>query len=122
MKKADFIVIAVVLSIAVVLIAVLYGSKSNTGSYVQIEVNGKVVNTLSLDEDVQLEIEGADGGTNTLVIENGYASVTHASCPDGICVNHKKINRSGESIICLPNKVVISVVNDKSTDEIDAVS
>lgn len=122
MKKADWIVIGAVLLVAVILIAVLYGAKANTGSYVRIEVDGKVVDTLPLDKDTQMEIETPSGGTNTLVIEDGYACVVDASCPDGICVSHKKINLSGESIICLPNKVVVSVVNDEKTDEIDAVA
>jgi len=122
MKKSDFIVIAAVLAVAIIILAVLYGTKSDAGSFVQIEVDGKVVDTLPLDTDTQREIETENGGTNRLVIKDGYASVTQASCPDGICVNHKRINRPGESIICLPNKVVISVLSDKETGEVDAVA
>lgn len=121
MKKADFIVIATVLGIAAVILAVLYGGNSRPGYAVRVEVNTEVVDILPLGEDIQKEII-SENGSNTLVIKDGYASVTQASCPDGICVNHRRISRPGESIICLPNKVVITVISEKETGEVDAVA
>ena len=50
-----------------------------------------------------------ENGTNLLVIQDGYAWVAEASCPDGICSSHRPICHDGESIICLPNKVVIEI-------------
>lgn len=123
MKKADFIVIAVVLAVAGVLLFFLYGVNSESGAYVRVEVDGKVIDTLDINEDTTLEIETDNGGTNTLVIKDGKAKVTAANCPDGICTNHKEINKNGESIICLPHKLVVSVVNENSGgDDVDAVA
>lgn len=123
MKKADFIIIAVVAVVAGSLLFFLYGVNSNSGSYIQVEVDGQVVETFDLKEDLTYEIESGSGGTNTLEIKDGKAKVTQANCPDGICTNHKEINRNGESIICLPHKVVVTVVNEKeSSDDIDAVA
>lgn len=122
MKKADFVIIGIVIAVAAVMLIFLYGSNSNFGSYVQIEVNGEITETLPLDEDTQKEIITENGGTNTLVIKDGKAKMTEANCPDGICKNHKSISRNGESIICLPHKVVISVVDNDSDNEIDAVA
>ena len=42
-------------------------------------------------------------------IKDGEVSVKEADCPDKICVNHKKISNVGESIICLPHKLVIEI-------------
>lgn len=123
MKKADFILIGVVAVIAAVLLVALYGFNNKSGDLVQIEIDAKVVDVLPLNEDAEREIETTDGGVNTLVIKDGSAKMVDANCPDGICVNHKEINRAGESIICLPHKVVITVVSDKETDnDIDAVA
>ncbi len=122
MKKADFIVIGAVAVVVAVLLIVLYGVNSNSGDYVQIEVDTKIVDVLPLDTDTEKTIK-TDNGTNKLVIKDGKAKMIEADCPDGICVNHKSINRSGESIICLPHKVVVTVVNEKAQDdEIDAVA
>lgn len=122
MKKADFIIIGAVVVVAAVMLIFLYGSSSNLGSYVQIEIDGKITETLPLDEDTKKKITTENGGTNTLVIKDGKAKIVEANCPDGICKNHKAINRNGESIICLPHKVVVSVVDNNSDDEIDAVA
>lgn len=122
MKKADFIVIAVIVAVAGILLLFLYGVNSDSGAYVQIEIDGTVTDTLPLDTDTTKEIMTENGGVNILVIEDGYAKMTDANCPDGICMNHKRINRNGESIICLPHKVVVSVVNEDDSDEIDAVA
>lgn len=123
MKKADLIIIAVVAAAVGILIFFLYGLNSNSGSYVQIEVDGKVTQVLPLDTDTEYEIETVNDGANTIEIKDGKAKMIYANCPDGICTNHKEINRNGESIICLPHKVVVTVVNDYSSgDDIDAVA
>ncbi|MDE5996463.1 MAG: NusG domain II-containing protein [Eubacterium sp.] len=122
MKKADFIIIAVVAVIAGILVFFLYGVNNDSGAYVQLEVDGRVVETLLLDEDAVREIETDNGGRNVLVIKDGKVEMSEANCPDGICTNHSKIYRNGESIICLPHKVVVTVVNENNADEIDAVA
>lgn len=122
MKKSDFIVIATVLAVVGVLAFFLYYVNGDSGKYVQVEVNGKVVETLKLDENFEKKYD-FDGNTNTLVIKDGKATVTEANCKDGICVNHMPISRSGESIICLPHKLVVTVVDKADNDsEIDAVA
>ena len=55
------------------------------------------------------------------MIEDGKADMVWADCPDKLCVNQKAISREGESIICLPNKVVISSVGGEER-EVDAVT
>lgn len=121
MKKVDLIVIAVVLAVAGVLFFFLYGANSDSGKYVQVEVNGEIVDTLKLDEDFEKQYD-FNGETNTLVIKNGKADVIEANCKDKYCVNQKPINLAGESIICLPHKMVVSVVDELNDSEIDAVA
>lgn len=122
MKKADFIIIGVVAVIVGVLAFFLYFVNADSGSVVIVEKNGEVIETLSLEQDAERVYE-FDSETNTLVIEDGKAKITDANCPDGICSQHKSINKSGESIICLPHKLVVTVSNDKENDDdIDAVA
>lgn len=122
MKKADFIIIAVTAAAVCVLLVLLYGVNGASGAYVQIEIDGAVVETLPLDTDTVYEISTNGGGENTLVIEEGFARVTEANCPDGICKDHSKIRRNCETIICLPHKVVITVVNEADDNGVDAVA
>ena len=39
-----------------------------------------------------------------------------ASCPDQLCVDQNEISYDKESIICLPNKVVVTVTSDIESD------
>lgn len=85
---------------------------------VTVKVNGELKGTYSLAEDQEIEI---NGGTNILQIKNGRADMTEADCPDQLCVNQRAVSRQGESIICLPNKVIVEVESSESS-ELDAVT
>jgi len=74
-----------------------------------VTVDGEVYGTYSLAKDQTIEIQ--DG--NRLRIQNGQAKMEWADCPDQLCVHQKAISRTGESIICLPNQVVVSVQGSK---------
>lgn len=120
MKRNDFILIGIILVIAVVALVYMNIVKV-TGDKVIVKVDGKVYKELPLDKDTSLEIEGVNGGTNLLVIKDGQADMVDASCPDKLCIHQKNILKTGETIICLPNKVIIEIQSDKESD-LDAVA
>ena len=115
LKRADIILLAGVLLVGAVLAAVLFCTSSG-GGQVQVRVDGSVAATYPLSRDASYTINGANGGTNLLVIEDGTARIEEASCPDGICVNTGRISRSGQSIVCLPNKVVVEIISAQGDD------
>jgi hypothetical protein len=83
------------------------------GNKVSVSVDGVEQIAFSLDEDLEYEIDGYNGGTNLLMIKNGSAFLLNASCPDHLCVKMGKIRNVGQSIICLPNRVVIEIKGGK---------
>ena len=105
MKKKDLILIGIVL--AIILISLLVTSLiKEDGAYVIVRIDGKQVARYELNIDGEYEL---NGGTNLLHIENGAAYLIYANCPDRLCVNQGKINESGETITCLPNRLTITV-------------
>lgn len=62
----------------------------------------------SLGEDRECLIE-TENGTNRLVLRDGKADVTEASCPDKICVHQSPISQTGETIVCMPNRVIVTI-------------
>ena len=84
------------------------------GTTVRVELNGEVMGNYSLAIDREVEILSGENGEekNLLVIRGGKAYVSSATCPDGICAGHRPISRVGESIVCLPHGVVITVVGE----------
>lgn len=118
--RNDVIFIAALLAVVAVAGACLYFFRGE-GNSVTVSIDGTVVATYPLNVDRTEEILTESGGHNRLVIRDGKAYVDSASCPDGICAAHKPIHREGESIVCLPNKVVITVQTTHTDDGLDAV-
>ena len=103
---ADIILIAVLLLVSLSVFLILRFT-SEAGAYAVVSVDGERVAKYSLSEDGEYSL---NGGANILVIEKGTAFVREASCPDGLCVRQGKISRTGERIVCLPNRVMIEIV------------
>jgi hypothetical protein len=109
-NRNDVLFIAVLLLI-VVLAGVAFFFLRGEGDSVTVSVDGKHYGTYPLRTDLTLSIRTGEEGDqeNLLVIRDGKALVESATCPDGICAAHKPISREGESIVCLPHRVVITV-------------
>jgi hypothetical protein len=108
MKKWDFLLLAVLLAATGILFWA-FRMNSPEGGSVVVRVGGEEKEVYSLDKDQTVTIEGVNGGSNVLVIENGSAHFRDATCPDQLCVHQGEVSRQGESIICLPNQVIVEV-------------
>lgn len=117
MKKRDFILIGVIVAIIAVAILALSLTKKD-GDYVAVKVNGNEVARYSLSQDGEYAL---NGGTNVLRIENGKAFLISANCPDHLCVKQGKIDQSGETITCLPNRLTVTVYSQEE-GEVELVS
>lgn len=119
MKKNDWILIGVIVCISAVFFGWHFLKPEEDAAVVEITVNGEAFAEYPLEKEQAQVVE--IGSTNKLVIQGGRAEMTWADCPDQICVRHTAISRAGESIICLPNKVVVSIVGGEA-GELDAVT
>lgn len=110
-RKNDILLIVGLLIIALIASVWFYFTRTD-GRQVVVRVDGTVWSTYSLTETVDCVIDNGQGGTNHLHVEGGMVWLEEASCPDKICVQQGKIRYAGESIICLPNKLVVEVVGE----------
>ena len=117
MKKTD-IILAVIAIIAAAGIWLFYSAGADHGLTAVVTVDGEVRAELSLDETDSVEIE-TEWGYNIVHTEDGQAFVTEADCRDQICVEHKKIDKTGETIVCLPHKMVVEIIGGE--EEMDMV-
>lgn len=115
--RVDIIVVAffLVLSIAVLLIT---NFSKTEGAYVQVTLDGNIVGEYSLTVD---GIYSLNGGTNTLTVQSGVAYMSYSNCPDHVCENTGKIQYVGQTIICLPNRLTISIIGE-SDEAVDFIS
>ena len=120
--RNDFILAAVILIIAVAGLLIMNFTKTQ-GDFVVVKIDGAEKYKYQLTENITVDIvTGEDGeNVNTLVIKDGEASMTEADCPDGICVAHRPIKNTGESIVCLPHKIVVEIQSEENIDELDVV-
>ena len=65
--------------------------------------------TLALSRDETLTLTGDAGQVNVIQISGGRARMLSANCPDQRCVRQGEISRAGQTIVCLPGRVVITL-------------
>lgn len=92
----------------VVLAALCYWLVPRPGATAVVLVDGRETARYALSASVHTVIT-TPYGVNTLTIENGQAKISDADCPDGICAAHRPVSRAGETIVCLPHKLVIRI-------------
>ena len=105
--RNDLLLVAALLLLGGALALFLWLTRQ-AGGTVSVQIDGKAVMELPLGEDTQIVL-GEGDHTNTLVIKDGTARVVEASCPDRICMGQGAIQYAGESIVCLPHRLVITV-------------
>ena len=109
MKKKDLLfALVLILAFAIMLATIKKGDK---GHYVTVSIDGDAVGSYVLTEKEQTI---AIGDNNVLTIINGGAFMSHAACPDQICVKKGKISKVGEDIVCMPNRVIVKVEGGES--------
>ena len=85
----------------------LVSSRGAKDGFVVVRVDGVETERHALTENGTYPL---NGGTNVLVIRDGAAWMEEADCPDKICISQGRISREGQAIICLPNRVTVTVV------------
>lgn len=117
MKKYKKDIIVVFLLLAVALGCYLYFNMNNIKSagYVQVYREDSLIKTYPLSKDGQYEIK-TENNFNQIIIEKGSVFMKDADCPDKLCVRQGKISKNGESIICLPHKLVVKISSEEGTE------
>lgn len=102
--------------------AFFYLRQPSEGAYVRITVDGAEYGSYPLSTDAVVEITDKDGVvTNILEIADGKAKMHEADCPDQLCMYQKAISLNGENIVCLPNRVVVTVKSGEESG-LDAIA
>lgn len=119
--KRDIILVLVMLAVAMMALLIInYGVKKK-GTYAVVKVDGQELYKLELDKDTTVDVAGYQGGLNRIEVKAGKVSMTEADCPDELCVKTGKISRTGETIVCLPHRVVIEIKSTQGGNTIDSV-
>lgn len=119
-RPFDILIILIVLSIGVVTLLSFFGGSDTTVCV--IKVDGEQVYSVALSDVTQDIIKTVDGDLPVTVhINQSGVSVVSSKCPDKICEHTGVIVRAGQSIVCLPAKVSVTLVSDSGAS-FDAVA
>jgi len=128
MKKGDVIVISLVMILSIVSIAFISLTKSSLDTkIISIKIDGEIVKKVKANKETTGiydfsfkdnvgKIQIMDGKVRMLRMEKDI-------CPQQICSDTGWIQYKHEVIVCLPNKIVVSIQDTREKDnEIDEIS
>jgi hypothetical protein len=122
LTKGDKFLIAFVVFLTIVSLGFIKKQGfSNSEKYISVQVNGKEIKKIIFDKNIvgnTIPIE-TEYGYNLMEIGDEEVRVIEASCPDKIDVHQGYISKVGETIVCLPNKLVIEIKGMGKDDKID---
>lgn len=114
-RKNDFILIGILLLISLMGFFLYSTIIKQDGEEIRITLKGELYKRVSLSKEQVIEIMTPEGGKNIIEIKDKSVIMKEANCKDLICVHHKPISYHGETIVCLPNKVVVEVISQKKS-------
>lgn len=110
MLVGDIAVVVLILVLCSVLPFLFWGKTES--SIAIVTVDAEVTHEIPLDENTTFS---PDGGHTYVTVSEGFAYISSSDCPDGLCMKMKKADKNGGSVVCLPNRVSVSVkINDKA--------
>lgn len=123
-KKSDFIIIGILLCVMVICFTLLRQSKN--GAFAEIYLDNVLIKKISLKNDTIFNLYNINNEypNMEICVKDGGIMITHSDCHDKICVHTGKINKKYQTIVCVPNKLVIQIVdnqNNNTESDIDAV-
>ena len=114
MKKGDYIVI-VVLTLVILLSFAVFLPKAgeNKSTTAIIMIDGKLYKEIKLTDNYNNFIEiNSRFGYNKIDISGKKVRIAEADCEDKLCHNMGEIEKPGQSIVCLPHRLIVYIEGD----------
>lgn len=108
--KGELLFLAALLSLSILLMVFYKGDL--TSDKVTISIGRILYREVPVDQDQIIEVANDDGTRLlTVRIQNGSVEVVESTCKDHICMDSGPIKHEGQTLVCLPNQVVITLVS-----------
>lgn len=128
MKRGDLLLVGVVLVVALVLIVPrFFGNESseklhNDQKYALITVDNKEYKKVPLTKEEQMITVETSHGKNVLKVHNNGIEMHEADCADQVCKSFGFITETYETIVCLPNRVLVEIVGGEEGADMDVIA
>ena len=119
LKVFDYVIIFLTIALSAGLFAVSATGQA-TATQCVVEVNGEEyarVDMISVSGEKVIKTDN-EFGTNTIVIDRDGVRITHTSCPDKTEVIAGRIDKAGQCLVCLPNRLVVRLEGKTVSDAV----
>ena len=117
LRKADFLLFFIFAATALIS-AVSFPRPAAGKEMVRIISNGEEFGIYPLDQDKKIDIT-RDGHHNIVIIQDGVVHMDYSNCKNQICVHTGEISDKSETIVCLPNYVIVEIIGNGEEGEED---
>ncbi|HYF84306.1 MAG TPA: NusG domain II-containing protein [Clostridia bacterium] len=124
LKKGDLIIVIILAVAAISWFWINNMSESKDERQIVVETNGNFYKSIPIEAGMKkqkVHIDFEDGKYIDILIDENGAYVKDVICPDKVCQKTGVVNKVGQSIVCLPNKVAV-YVEGKTESEVDDIS
>lgn len=115
LKRGDFLLTAVLIFTSLGSLVPVQ-RMTHPGDRAVLYQNGQPLQTFSLQQNQVVAFDHF-----TIEVSNGAIGIIESDCPQKICVHTGKISNPAQTIVCVPNRVIIEVITGH-TQELNAVS
>src|SRR5690554_1477830 len=110
-RKGDLLILVVLMLIGTSLLYYHNFNGHNKGNTAVLEINGEIIEEFSLNDQTGFYNAETEQGYNLIEFENGKVRVKESNCPEQICVQFGWAQHVGQTIVCLPHKLIIRIEN-----------
>jgi len=116
-RFGDVVIIAIIVAVG---FSPMYLHSDRKAKSFSIILDSAKIATIPADTDTTIIIDATLGAVK-IEISNGSARVVESSCPRKICIRSGAIDRPGQAIACVPNKLIIIAVGKERKGKYDAI-
>ena len=109
LRKADFLLFFIFLALAALIAAAPLVRSSGSEKVVRVTSHGEVVGIYPLENDIEVEVS-RDGHLNIVSIKDHTVHMEYSDCRNQVCVHTGEITQPGDTIVCLPNYVIVEII------------
>ncbi len=106
--------VIMVLIILAVCAGLIIPKLERAGGFAVVTCGDESVAEIPLDKDGDYGFPQLEGMVFT--VAEGKISVVESDCGDGTCIRTGAISRSGEVIVCVPNKAAVTIYGKEQND------
>lgn len=124
LKKGDILLLLVILIAGISYLGLNFLYKDTEDKAIVITIDGEEyqrIDMRNLKSEKLIHIDLEEGKHIEIKVNSQGVYVSDVVCPDKICHKTGIIDKAGQSIVCLPNRVHIFIEGSEKT-EVDSVS